>query len=110
MRSLFRHIAVAACIVALGTPSAFASDTLTQVAQAMAPPVTCPAGQTLVKGYTKKDGTKVAAYCKASKSKSMMMGGSKMSGMAMTKCPPGKKYVKGYTKKDGTKVEGYCRS
>jgi hypothetical protein len=24
----------------------------------------CPSGQTLVKGYTKKDGTKVAAYCR----------------------------------------------
>jgi hypothetical protein len=31
----------------------------------MKPMVTkCPAGSTLVKGYTKKDGTKVAAYCR----------------------------------------------
>jgi hypothetical protein len=27
----------------------------------------CPKGQSMVKGYTKKDGTKVAAYCRKSK-------------------------------------------
>ena len=26
---------------------------------------TCPKGQTYVKGYTKKDGTKVKGYCRA---------------------------------------------
>jgi hypothetical protein len=30
-------------------------------------PTTCPKGQSMVKGYTKKDGTKVAAYCRKSK-------------------------------------------
>ena len=28
---------------------------------------TCPKGQSMVKGYTKKDGTKVAAYCRKAK-------------------------------------------
>jgi hypothetical protein len=27
----------------------------------------CPKGQSMVKGYTKKDGTKVAPYCRKSK-------------------------------------------
>jgi curli biogenesis system outer membrane secretion channel CsgG len=30
-------------------------------------PTACPKGQSMVKGYTKKDGTKVAAYCRKSK-------------------------------------------
>lgn len=37
---------------------------------------TCPAGQTLVKGYTKKDGTKVAAYCRKNKAKPAMTSSS----------------------------------
>ncbi len=43
-----------------------------------------------VKGYTKKDGTKVEGYTKTVKDKDTVE-------------------VKGYTKKDGTKVEGYTR-
>jgi hypothetical protein len=30
-------------------------------------PTTCPKGQSMVKGYKKKDGTTVAAYCRKSK-------------------------------------------
>jgi hypothetical protein len=30
-------------------------------------PTTCAKGTSMVKGYTKKDGTKVAAYCRKSK-------------------------------------------
>lgn len=43
-----------------------------------------------VKGYTKKDGTKVEAYTKTVKDKSTVE-------------------VKGYTKKDGTVVKSYTR-
>ncbi len=43
-----------------------------------------------VKGYTKKDGTKVEGYTRHDKD-------------------PDTVKVKGYTKKDGTKVEGYER-
>ena len=43
-----------------------------------------------VKGYTKKDGTKVEAYTKTVKDKNTTE-------------------VKGYTKKDGTVVKGYTR-
>jgi hypothetical protein len=32
----------------------------------MAKPITCPKGQTAVKGYTKKDGTVVKPYCRKS--------------------------------------------
>ena len=45
-----------------------------------------------VKGYTKKDGTKVEGYTKTIKDKD-----------------PETVEVKGYTKKDGTKVVGYTR-
>ncbi len=43
-----------------------------------------------VKGYTKKDGTKVESYTKTVKDKNTVE-------------------VKGYTKKDGTVVKGYTR-
>jgi hypothetical protein len=43
-----------------------------------------------VKGYTKKDGTKVESYTRHDKDSDTVK-------------------VKGYTKKDGTKVEGYER-
>lgn len=43
-----------------------------------------------VKGYTKKDGTKVEGYTKTVKDKDTVE-------------------VKGYTKKDGTVVKGYTR-
>lgn len=46
-----------------------------------------------IKGYTKKDGTKVAGYTKA----------------VADKKAPDTIEVKGYTKKDGTKVAGYTR-
>lgn len=46
-----------------------------------------------VKGYTKKDGTKVEGYTRTVKDKA----------------PADTVEVKGYTKKDGTKVAGYTR-
>ncbi len=46
-----------------------------------------------VKGYTKKDGTKVAGYTK----------------QVAAKADVDTVAVKGYTKKDGTKVAGYTR-
>lgn len=46
-----------------------------------------------VKGYTKKDGTKVEGYTRTVKDKA----------------DPDTVEVKGYTKKDGTKVAGYTR-
>ncbi|MBS1956590.1 MAG: hypothetical protein JST89_20550 [Cyanobacteria bacterium SZAS-4] len=47
-----------------------------------------------VKGYTKKDGTKVEGYTKTIKDKD---------------ADKDTVEVKGYTKKDGTKVAGYTR-
>ena len=49
-----------------------------------------------VKGYTKKDGTKVAGYTRTVKDKDEVA--------------PETKKVAGYTKKDGTKVAGYTRA
>ncbi len=46
-----------------------------------------------VKGYTKKDGTKVEGYTRTVKDKA----------------EPDTVEVKGYTRKDGTKVAGYTR-
>ena len=46
-----------------------------------------------IKGYTKKDGTKVSGYTK----------------VLADKKAPDTIEVKGYTKKDGTKVAGYTR-
>ncbi len=51
---------------------------------------TVQAKEVQVKGYTKKDGTKVEAYTKTVKDKDTIE-------------------VKGYTKKDGTVVKGYTR-
>lgn len=50
-----------------------------------------------VKGYTKKDGTKVAGYTKIVKDK------------GSDKATDETEKVAGYTKKDGTKVAGYTR-
>ncbi|MFA6557735.1 MAG: hypothetical protein WCT03_15065, partial [Candidatus Obscuribacterales bacterium] len=51
---------------------------------------TAQAKEVQVKGYTKKDGTKVEAYTKTVKDKDTVE-------------------VKGYTKKDGTVVKSYTR-
>lgn len=51
---------------------------------------TAQAKEVQVKGYTKKDGTKVEAYTKTVKDKDTIE-------------------VKGYTKKDGTVVKSYTR-
>jgi hypothetical protein len=50
-----------------------------------------------VKGYTKKDGTKVAGYTRTDKDKPAAKDTTKQE-------------VKGYTKKDGTVVKGYTRT
>jgi len=41
----------------------------TATAAASAAAGTCPAGKTYVKGYTKKDGTKVQGYCRSAPQK-----------------------------------------
>jgi hypothetical protein len=61
---------IAALTLTLAASPIFAADAM----KTKAAITTCPAGQTLVKGYTKKDGTKVAAYCrKAAKAKPSTM-------------------------------------
>jgi hypothetical protein len=60
-------------------------------------PATPPATDTVkVKGYTKKDGTKVAGYERKKRG-------------AAAAAEPATQQVAGYTKKDGTKVAGYTR-
>jgi hypothetical protein len=81
---------------ATGTPAPAASSSSMSSMKAS---TSCPAGEKYVKPYTKSDGTKVAGYCRASK-----------SAMASTSCPKGETWVAPYTKSDGTKVKGYCRS
>ncbi|MBS1992350.1 MAG: hypothetical protein JSS86_20570 [Cyanobacteria bacterium SZAS LIN-2] len=63
-----------------------------------------------VKGYTKKDGTKVAGYTKHVKDKDEKTE-TKTETKAETKTEKSADTieVKGYTKKDGTKVAGYTR-
>jgi hypothetical protein len=115
--------------------------TLAQTAAtAAAPAVTsCPTGSKLVEGYTKKNGTVVAAHCKKSHGKKSSAMGAATSGTAAgttsagtapavaapavaapaasaaapdpaaTTCPAGKTYVHSYTTKKGKTVAGYCR-
>jgi hypothetical protein len=59
MRRYFLSL-IAAVAFALVANPVFAADTM----KATTMTKTCPTGQTLVKAYTKKDGTKVAAYCR----------------------------------------------
>jgi hypothetical protein len=65
-----------------------------------------------VKGYTKKDGTKVAGYTKHVKDKDEKTFTTETA-KTETKTSDNKGNdtveVKGYTKKDGTKVAGYTR-
>jgi hypothetical protein len=42
------------------------SSTMATPTPAPAPAMTCPPGKTMVKGYTKKDGTVVKPYCRKS--------------------------------------------
>jgi hypothetical protein len=55
------------------------------------------AKEVAVKGYTKKDGTKVAPHTMTIKDKTPVKDDTKQE-------------VKGYTKKDGTVVKGYTRA
>jgi hypothetical protein len=49
---------------AMASPSSMPHMSMSHMTNMKPMTVKCPAGQTLVKGYTKKDGTKVAAYCR----------------------------------------------
>ena len=77
MKRFISALVASLALVAFATPS-FAADTTkaTKSTSAMtmkpgdtmaAKPLVCPKGQTMVKGYKKKDGTVVKAYCRKSK-------------------------------------------
>lgn len=94
MKRILTALSIIALVLTLGSFNASAADKMSSMG---AGPSTCAAGSSLVKGYTKADGTKVAAYCRSSK-----------AAVAM-KCPPGQTAVAAYTKQNGTKVKAYCR-
>jgi hypothetical protein len=81
------------------TGTALAQSSSMSSSASMKGAMSCPSGESYVKGYTKADGTKVAGYCRKS---------SSSASAAMT-CPKGETYVKPYKKADGTMVKGYCR-
>jgi hypothetical protein len=70
MHRILTSILASAFALTLGTSSAMAAATpapmATKAATKMSSmkPMTCPKGQTWVKPYAKKDGTKVAGYCR----------------------------------------------
>jgi hypothetical protein len=83
MKRIISALVASLALLAFATPS-FAADTTTtkttksssmstmsnmsgMKSDAMAKPVTCAKGQTMVKGYKKKDGTVVKPYCRKSK-------------------------------------------
>lgn len=82
MKRIVSALVASLALLAFATPS-FAADTTTKTTKsssmstmsnmsgmksdAMAKPVTCAKGQTMVKGYKKKDGTVVKPYCRKSK-------------------------------------------
>ena len=71
MKRLLSALATAA-FVAVVSSGAFAMDSMKGGAMKGSAMSKCPAGQTWIKGYKKKDGTKVAGYCRKAKSSSMM--------------------------------------
>lgn len=77
MKRIFSALVASLALLAFATPS-FAADTATttkssssmsstKMSTMAAKPVVCPKGQTMVKGYKKKDGTVVKAYCRKAK-------------------------------------------
>lgn len=72
MKRLLSILATAAFVLSV-VPSAFAMDSMKgDSMKGGAMSAKCPAGQMYVKGYKKKDGTKVKGYCKSSPSKAAM--------------------------------------
>jgi len=66
MKRLLSAISALAFAASLGT-SAFAADKMTKgnsMGHSMMSGVKCKKGEKWVKGYTKKDGTKVKGYCR----------------------------------------------
>lgn len=65
MKRFISAILSTALVAALGT-GAFAADKMKGDAMSSMSKTktTCPAGKKWVKGYTKKDGTKVKGYCR----------------------------------------------
>ena len=65
MKRLFSLVMAAAFAVSLGT-SAFAMDSMKGDAMksSTSMKMKCPKGKMYVKGYKKKDGTKVKGYCR----------------------------------------------
>ncbi len=74
MRRLFSAILASATLFALAVPASAMDPMMSGMKK------TCPKGSTMVKGYTKKDGTKVDGYCRKDKG---MMKGDAMKGDAM---------------------------
>jgi pentapeptide MXKDX repeat protein len=80
MKRIVSALVASLALLVFATPS-FAADTTTtkttktssmstmsgMKSDAMAKPVTCAKGQTMVKGYKKKDGTVVKPYCRKAK-------------------------------------------
>jgi hypothetical protein len=81
MKRMISALVASLALLAFATPS-FAADTTTTTkaaktsttsstsamkSDAMAKPMACAKGQTMVKGYKKKDGTVVKAYCRKAK-------------------------------------------
>jgi pentapeptide MXKDX repeat protein len=52
----------------MSSSSAMKHDSMSSMSHdSMKSTKSCPKGETMVKGYTKKDGTKVASYCRKAK-------------------------------------------
>jgi len=66
MKRVLSALAAAAFVLGIATAGASASSKskMTATPAPMTKKMTCPKGKTYVKGYTKKNGTKVAAYCR----------------------------------------------
>ena len=85
MRRFLSAILASAALFAFAVP--VSADTAMSGMKMMK---TCPKGQTMVKGYKKKDGTKVAGYCRASSSAmkgGAMHGGAMHGAMKMSPAP-----------------------
>jgi tRNA A37 threonylcarbamoyladenosine modification protein TsaB len=57
-------LTLGATSVSAATMATMAPKMMATAAPKMMKPMTCPKGQTYVKPYTKKDGTKVKGYCR----------------------------------------------
>jgi hypothetical protein len=74
MKRIISALVASLALLAFATPS-FAADTMkatksssmSTMSNMSMKPVVCPKGQTMVKGYKKKDGTVVKPYCRKAK-------------------------------------------